>query len=109
MLALLVYILIGFFTGLIARKHMPIRIDDGAFTQPFVGVLGAVFLGLATVLLFGYGRAYDYWYGYTYVAETDTNHGSGLPAYWMSYISAIVGALGSLALYRLVRARRLNV
>lgn len=104
MLALLGYVLIGLFTGLVAKRAMPLKITDGSFALGLVGMIGSLLGGLAVTLLFSYGRSYDYWYGYTMVKDAGQAHASGLPAYWISFITALAGALLALSIYKLMRA-----
>lgn len=65
-----------------------------------LGGVGGFLGGLSSFLWFGYGRAHDYLYGYTHVYESP---GATLPAFWMSFIFALIGALLLVALYRLIK------
>ncbi len=103
MLAVLGYALIGFVTGLISKKYMPGKVVDGSISLSLLGIFGAVTGGLLCLALFSYGRAYDYLYGYTHVYSSD--NGATLPAYWMSFLTAMIGAILVLAVYKLVKGK----
>lgn len=97
---ILVFILVGLGTGLLSMRLMPGVVSDKTLWPPALGTVGAVAGGLSGLVLFDYGRARDYLYGYTHLYESV---GSTLPAYWMSPIFALVGALLVMAVYGLVR------
>lgn len=103
MLAVLGYALIGFVTGLVSKKFMPGKVADGYLSLSLLGVLGAVIGGLLCLILLNYGRAYDYLYGYIHIYSTD--NGATLPAYWMSILTAMIGAILALAVYKLIKGK----
>ena len=107
MLYLLAYVLIGAVAGLAATKFLP---SVPARPTPLIllGIGGALIGGLAGVAVVTYGRGYDYLYGYTHVAN-DGRSGATVPAYWMSLISAIFGAVTVLAVYKFIKFKRTDV
>ena len=98
----LVFIVIGVGTALLSKRLMPGVVSDKTLWPLALGTVGAVAGGLSSLVLFDYGRAHDYLYGYTHVYEST---GSTLPAHWMSPIFALVGALLVMAVYGLLRGR----
>ena len=82
-MSILGWILFGFIVGLIARALMPGRDPLGLVGTTFLGVLGALAAGWL-------GQAFG-WYG--------PDDGAG-------FISATVGAILVLAVYRMIMGRR---
>ena len=103
MLAVLFYAVIGLVTGLIAKRIMSGSDRGSALTLAVVGLIGALVSGLGTNALLSYGRQTAFHYGPDHATGT---YGTGLPAYWMSYLMAIVGAIFVLAIYKLIKAKR---
>lgn len=99
---ILAFALLGTGTGLMAYRFMPRVVPDRPLPLALFGAAGGLAGGLSSLVLFGYGRAHDYLSGYTGVYE---GAAETLPAYWMSPLFALVGALLVLAVYRLVRSR----
>lgn len=97
------YALIGFVTGLLAKKLMPGKVATGSFALSLLGILGAIFGGLSCLRLLRYGRAHLYLVGYTSVDSAD--NGATVPAYWISLFTAMTGALLVLAVYKLVKGK----
>ena len=102
MIWILAFILTGLGAGLAARRLMPGAAPDRTLWPMALGVLGALTGGLSSLMLFGYGRAYDYLYGYTHVYETA---GTTQPAQWVSIIFAPASAVLVLALHGLAGSR----
>lgn len=93
MISLLIWLILGFLAGYIAKLIMPGRDSGGIILTTFLGILGAVvggFLG-------------KYFFGYPMISSFD-NIGSNLP----SFISSIIGAIVVLAGYRLATGRSLR-
>lgn len=93
MISLLIWLILGFLAGYIAKLIMPGRDSGGLVLTTILGILGAVvggFLG-------------KYFFGYPMISSFD-NIGSNLP----SFVSSIIGAIVVLAGYRLATGRNLR-
>lgn len=91
MFSLLVWLVLGFLAGYIAKIIMPGPDGGGVIMTTFLGILGAVVGGFIGTFV-----------GYPMVSNFD-NIGRSLP----SFISSIIGAIVILALFRLISRRRL--
>ena len=91
MFSLLVWLVLGFLAGYIAKILMPGPDGGGVIMTTFLGILGAVVGGFIGTFV-----------GYPMVSNFD-NIGRSLP----SFISSIIGAIVILALFRLISRRRL--
>ena len=92
MVSLIIWLILGFLAGYLAKFIMPGRDGGGVILTTVLGIVGAVVGGLI-------GK---YALGYPMVSSFD-NIGSSLP----SFFSSIVGAIVVLAIFRLVNGRRL--
>lgn len=99
---ILTFIVIGLCAGMLSKRMMHGIVPDKTLWPVALGIAGSVIGGMSTILLFDYGRAHSYHHGFTYA---DDGTGSTLPAYWMSPLVAIAGALLVLTVYRLMRSR----
>ena len=93
MVSLLIWLLLGFLAGYIAKFILPGRDGGGVIITTIVGILGAVVGGFM-------GR---YLFGYPMISSFD-NIGNNIP----SFISSIIGALVVLAIFRLAQGRGLS-
>ncbi|MEP6847303.1 MAG: GlsB/YeaQ/YmgE family stress response membrane protein [Acidobacteriota bacterium] len=91
MLSILIWLVLGFLAGYIAKIIMPGPDGGGVIMTTFLGILGAVVGGFIGTFV-----------GYPMVSNFD-NIGRSLP----SFISSVIGAIVILALYRLISSRRL--
>ena len=91
MFSLLVWLVLGFLAGYIAKIIMPGPDGGGVIMTTFLGILGAVVGGFIGTFV-----------GYPMVSNFD-NIGRSLP----SFISSIIGAIVILAIFRLISRRRL--
>ena len=93
MISLLIWLVLGFLAGYLAKLIMPGRDSGGVILTTILGILGAVvggFLG-------------KYFFGYPMVSSFD-NIGNNIP----SFISSIIGAIVVLVVYRLAVGRSLR-
>lgn len=93
MISLLIWLVLGFLAGYLAKLIVPGRDDGGLILTTILGILGAVvggFLG-------------KYFFGYPMISSFD-NIGNNIP----SFISSIIGAIVVLAIYRLATGRLLS-
>ena len=93
MISLLIWLVLGFLAGYLAKLIMPGRDSGGVILTTILGILGAVvggFLG-------------KYFFGYPMVSSFD-NIGNNIP----SFISSIIGAIVVLVVYRLAAGRSLR-
>lgn len=93
MISLLIWLVLGFLAGYLAKLIMPGRDSGGVILTTILGILGAVvggFLG-------------KYFFGYPMISSFD-NIGNSIP----SFISSIIGAIVVLVVYRLAVGRSLR-
>jgi uncharacterized membrane protein YeaQ/YmgE (transglycosylase-associated protein family) len=93
MVSLLIWLLLGFIAGYLAKFILPGRDGGGVVMTTVLGILGAVVGGFM-------GR---YFFGYPMVSSFD-NIGNNIP----SFVSSIIGAIVVLAIFRLARGRGLS-
>ncbi len=89
MISLIIWLILGFLAGYLAKLIMPGPDGGGVILTTILGIVGAVVGGFVGSLI-----------GYPMVSNFD-NIGSSLP----SFIFSIIGAIGVLALYRLATGR----
>ncbi|MEP7076430.1 MAG: GlsB/YeaQ/YmgE family stress response membrane protein [Acidobacteriota bacterium] len=89
MLSILIWLVLGFLAGYIAKILMPGPDGGGVIMTTFLGILGAVVGGFIGTFV-----------GYPMVSNFD-NIGRSLP----SFISSVIGAIVILALFRLISRR----
>lgn len=92
MISLLVWLVLGFLAGYLAKLILPGADGGGVILTIILGVVGAVVGGVIGTFV-----------GYPMVSSFD-NIGSSLP----SFISSIIGAIVVLAIYRLATGRSLS-
>ena len=90
MVSLIIWLILGFLAGYLAKFIMPGRDGGGVILTTLLGILGAVVGGFL-------GR---YFFGYPMISSFD-NIGDNLP----SFISSIIGAIVVLAVFRLANRR----
>lgn len=93
MISLLIWLLLGFVVGYIAKMIMPGPDGGGTLMTILLGIVGAVVGGFLGNTLFGYPMISSF-----------NNIANNLP----SFFSSIVGAIVVLALYRLATGRRIT-
>ena len=93
MVSLLIWLLLGFLAGYLAKFILPGRDGGGLVMTTILGILGAVVGGFM-------GR---YFFGYPMISAFD-NIGNNIP----SFVSSIIGAIVVLAIFRLARGRGLT-
>ncbi len=91
MISLLVWLVLGFLAGYIAKLIMPGADGGGVILTTILGIVGAVVGGYIGTFL-----------GYPMVSNFN-NIGSSLP----SFVFSIIGAIVILAIFRLIQGRRL--
>jgi uncharacterized membrane protein YeaQ/YmgE (transglycosylase-associated protein family) len=89
MISLLVWLLLGFLAGYVAKLIMPGGDGGGVIMTIILGIVGAVVGGFIGKLV-----------GYPMVSNFD-NIGSSLP----TFVSSVIGAIVVLALYRVATGR----
>jgi uncharacterized membrane protein YeaQ/YmgE (transglycosylase-associated protein family) len=89
MLSLLIWLVLGFLAGYLAKIIMPGPDGGGVIMTTFLGILGAVVGGFIGTFV-----------GYPMISNFD-NIGRSLP----SFISSVIGAIVILALFRLISRR----
>ena len=92
MISLLVWIVLGFLAGFLAKAIMPGPDSGGFILTTILGIVGAIVGGFIGSLL-GYGMVSSF-----------NNIGSSLP----SFIFSIIGAVAVLAIYRLATGRSIR-
>ena len=93
MISLIIWLVLGFIVGYLAKMILPGRDGGGVILTTILGIVGAVvggFLG-------------KYFFGYPMISSFD-NIGNNLP----SFISSIIGAVVVLAIHRLATGRSLR-
>jgi uncharacterized membrane protein YeaQ/YmgE (transglycosylase-associated protein family) len=93
MISLLIWIVLGFLAGFIAKALMPGPDGGGFILTTILGIVGAVIGGFIGNALFG-----------GHLANDSSNLGNSL----YSFIFSVVGAIIVLAIYRLVTGRSLR-
>lgn len=93
MVSLIIWLVLGFLAGYLAKLIMPGRDSGGLLLTTILGILGAVVGGFM-------GK---YFFGYPMISSFD-NIGDNIP----SFISSIIGAIAVLAIYRLATGRNLS-
>lgn len=93
MISILIWIILGFLAGLLAKMILPGSDGGGFILTTILGIVGAVVGGYIGSML-GYGMISSF-----------NNIGNSLP----SFVFSVIGAIVVLALYRLVAARSLRV
>ena len=95
MLGILAWIIMGLIAGLIAKAIMPGKDPGGAIITTIIGIVGAIIGGFIAQGL-GYGRS------------VDSTEQLSEPGFLMSLFLAVIGAIILLAIYRLIKGKRLN-
>jgi uncharacterized membrane protein YeaQ/YmgE (transglycosylase-associated protein family) len=90
MISLLIWLVLGFLAGYIAKMILPGPDGGGIIMTTFIGIIGAVVGGFIGTLV-----------GYPMVSNFN-NIGNSLP----SFISSIIGAIVVLLLFRMISGRR---
>ncbi len=90
MISLLVWLILGFLAGFIAKAILPGPDSGGFILTTILGIVGAVVGGFIGTFV-----------GYPMVSNFD-NIGGSLP----SFISSIIGAIVVLVIYRLATGKR---
>ena len=93
MISLLIWLVLGFLAGYIAKLIMPGRDGGGVILTTILGILGAVVGGFI-------GK---YFLGYPMISSFD-NIGNNLP----SFASSVIGAIVVLVIHRLATGRGLR-
>jgi uncharacterized membrane protein YeaQ/YmgE (transglycosylase-associated protein family) len=106
MFYLVCYVLIGGAAGLLAKRLMPGEVPEGYAALAALGAAGAVLFGVASLLLFGYGRAVarEVWW----IEAGGAGGGTLLPAYWLTLFASAAGALVALACRKLLAMKRVR-
>jgi uncharacterized membrane protein YeaQ/YmgE (transglycosylase-associated protein family) len=89
MISLIVWIILGFLAGYLAKAIMPGPDGGGFILTTILGIVGAVVGGFIGSLV-----------GYPMVSSFD-NIGGSIP----SFIFSVIGAIAVLAIYRLITGR----
>lgn len=87
MVSLIIWLLLGFLAGYLAKIILPGRDGGGVIMTTFLGIIGAVVGGFI-------GNKFV---GYPMISSFD-NIGNSIP----SFISSIIGAIVVLAIFRLI-------
>lgn len=91
MISLLIWLVLGFLAGYIAKMILPGADGGGVILTTILGIVGAVVGGYIGTFV-----------GYPMVSNFN-NIGGSIP----SFISSIIGAIVVLAIFRLVKGRRI--
>jgi len=91
MVSLLIWLVLGFLAGYIAKMILPGRDPGGVIMTTFIGIIGAVVGGFIGTLV-----------GYPMISNFN-NIGNSLP----SFISSIIGAIVVLMIFRFINGRRI--
>lgn len=92
MISFLIWVVLGFLAGFVAKAVMPGPDSGGFIVTTLLGIVGAVIGGIV-------GRALGFG-----VATSFDNIGSSLP----TFLFAVIGAVLVLAIYRLATGRSLK-
>lgn len=93
MISIIIWIILGFLAGFLAKSIMPGPDGGGFILTTILGIVGAVVGGFIGNALFGIPLASD-----------TSNLGNSL----MSFVFSIIGAIVVLAIYRLATGRSLK-
>lgn len=93
MVSLLIWLVLGFLAGYLAKLILPGRDSGGVVLTTILGILGAVVGGFMGKYLFGYPM----------ISSFD-NIGDNLP----SFVSSVIGAIAVLAIHRMATGRGLS-
>lgn len=93
MISLLIWIVLGFLAGFLAKSIMPGPDGGGFILTTILGIIGAVVGGFVGNALFGVPLAND-----------TSNLGNSL----VSFVFSVIGAIVVLAIYRLATGRSLK-
>lgn len=93
MISLLIWLVLGFLAGYLAKLILPGNDGGGFILTTILGIVGAVVGGFLGNLIFGYPM----------ISSFD-NIGNSIP----SFISSIIGAVVVLVIYRLVVGRSIS-
>lgn len=93
MVSLIIWLILGFLAGYLAKVILPGRDGGGVILTTILGILGAVVGGFM-------GK---YFFGYPMISSFD-NIGNSLP----SFVSSIIGAIAILVIHRLATGRSLR-
>jgi uncharacterized membrane protein YeaQ/YmgE (transglycosylase-associated protein family) len=91
MLSILIWLVLGFLAGYVAKIIMPGADGGGVIMTTFLGIIGAVVGGFIGTYV-----------GYPMISNFD-NIGRSIP----SFISSVVGAIVVLLIFRVISRRRL--
>jgi uncharacterized membrane protein YeaQ/YmgE (transglycosylase-associated protein family) len=89
MISLLIWLVLGFLAGFLAKAIMPGHDGGGIILTTILGIVGAVVGGFIGTL-----------FGYEMVSSFD-NIGGSIP----TFIFAVIGAIAVLAIYRMIVGR----
>ena len=92
MISLLIWIVLGFLAGFLAKAIMPGPDMGGFILTTILGIVGAIVGGYIGNLL-GYG-----------LVSSFNNIGNSLP----SFVFSVIGAVAVLAIYRLITGRSIR-
>ena len=92
MISLIIWIILGFLAGFVAKAVMPGPDSGGFILTTILGIVGAVVGGYIGVLL-----------GFPMASSFDNIGGS-----LVSFIFSVIGAIAVLAIYRLITGRSLR-
>jgi uncharacterized membrane protein YeaQ/YmgE (transglycosylase-associated protein family) len=93
MISLIIWIILGFLAGFIAKSIMPGPDSGGFILTTILGIVGAVVGGYIGGLLFN-----------TPMVSSFDNIGNSL----LSFVFSVIGAIVVLAIYRLITGRSLS-
>lgn len=105
------FVLIGLLAGLAMSN--PVLVNDyigrnaGYLRFAALGLAGSLVGGMLTLLLFSYGRSYDYLYGARNITSASAHQLIG-PNSWLSLIAAAMLAMLFISIYVLLNWKRLK-